>query len=106
MSQLMKENDHLGFQNKILLAMCTLSESDYISLCKRVGTKPKKTFNRERLENTLRSISDVDSDGEYNIEWSIENNNKHRRMGKEHKILHKEIDLPKHKRELRTIRKM
>lgn len=38
---LQEENNQLKFKNKVLMAMCTISEGDYKSLCKEAGLEPR-----------------------------------------------------------------
>lgn len=39
--RILDENNQLKFKNKVLMAMCTISEGDYKALCKEAGIEPR-----------------------------------------------------------------
>ncbi len=44
--QVLHENNQLRFKNKVLMAMCAISEADYKALCKEAGIEPKDRTKR------------------------------------------------------------
>lgn len=51
---LKKDMDRLEFKNKVLTAMCSISEGDYLVLCEQANVHPIPRYSRKKQINTFK----------------------------------------------------